>query len=64
MMTDVPRKVTVTTRACGISSAPPSSDGLERRISKENLREGTETPRVDLLANTIDGARTANSLAF
>ena len=30
---------------------------------KENLREGTETPRVDLLANTIDGARTANSLA-
>ena len=30
---------------------------------KENLREGTETPGVDLLANTIDGARTANSLA-
>ena len=29
---------------------------------KENLREGTQTPGVDLLANTIDGARTANSL--
>ena len=30
---------------------------------KENLREGTKTPRVDLLANTIDGVRTANSHA-
>ena len=34
-----------------------------RLSRKENLREGTWTPGVDLLANTIDGARTANSLA-
>ena len=35
----------------------------KRRWSrKENLREGTKTPGVDLLPNTIDGARTANSV--
>ena len=30
---------------------------------KENLREGTKTPGVVLLANTINAVRTANSLA-
>ena len=33
-------------------------------VSKgESGREGTKTPGVDLLANTTDGVRTANSLA-
>ena len=62
-MTNVPRKVTVTTRA--IFPPPPlRSDGLERGSSGKASRS---RPRgragVDLLANTIDGARTANSLA-
>ena len=56
MMTDVPRKMTVTTRAIFLR---PTKLRWSR---KENLTEGTETPQVDLLANAIDGARTANSL--
>ena len=55
-MTDVPRKLTVTTRAI----LPPPH--LAQMVSKgESGREGT--PGVDLLANTIDRVRTANSLA-
>ena len=44
---------------CDISSAPLSSDGLERRIWQRRYLD----PGVDLLANTIGGVRAANSLA-